>query len=324
MKNKYNLNEEVVSVVKSSIPSDSNIVNELMEILPVGREAIYRRLRGEVPFTFEEIAKLSLRMGFSLDALVGAKNNTRVVFNLNVLDLDNLNKDYCRRLNDYIEFFKKMRTLKSVKGRFAFSTLPYSFYLSFENLSRFRLYRWYYQVSKSQSSIPFSAIEMSEESLRAQRVFMHESGSIRKAVYILDREMFSSVAKDINYFFKLNLITLDELELLKKELLEMVNELEALAISGVYKTGMKITLYLANIHLESSHSHVESEVMGISHFRILGVNGLTSTNSQISDVQKDWIDSLKRCSTLITQSGEVDRFAFFRKQRIIISSIGYD
>lgn len=324
MKDKYNLNEQVVSVIKNSIPPGSNMISELMELLPIGREAIYRRLRGEVPFTFEEIAKVSLKMGFSLDAIVGVKNHERAVFDLNVLDLDNLNDDYCSRVNEYVEFFRKLRIQKNVRARFAFSTLPYSFYLPFENLSRFRLYRWYYQVNKSQSSISFSEIIMSEEALQAHRNFILESRSIQRAVYILDREIFNSIIKDINYFFKLSLITVEELELLKNELLELISELETLAISGVYKNGTKVALYLANVDLEASHSHFESETIGVSHLRVLAINGLDSQSSMISDVQKEWIDSLKRCSTLITQSGEVDRFAFFRKQRTAVSLIGRD
>lgn len=322
MKDKYNLNEQIVSVIKSSIPLGSNMIQELMDLLPIGREAIYRRLRGEVPFTFDEIAKVSLKMGFSLDAIIGVKNHERAVFDLNLLDVDNLNDDYCLRLNEYIEFFRKIRSQNNVRARFAFSTLPYAFYLPFLNLSRFRLYRWFYQVNKSQSSIPFSEMKMSQEVLDAQRAFIAESRSIQRAVFVLDREIFNAIIKDINYFFKLNLITIEEIELLKKDLYDLIDELEALAISGTYKTGTRVALYLANVDLEASHSHIESDTIGFSHLRVLAINGLDSQSPKISDIQKQWIDSLKRCSTLITQSGEVDRFAFFRRQRVAISVMG--
>lgn len=324
MRDKYNLNEQVVSVIKNSIPPGSNMINELMELLPIGREAIYRRLRGEVPFTFEEIAKVSLKMGFSLDAIIGVKNHERAVFDLNLLDVDDLQDDYCRRLNEYVEFFRKIRSQKNVRARFAFSTLPYSFYLPFPNLAKFRLYRWFYQVNKSQSSIPFSGLRISQEILEVQKAFVLESRSIQRAVFILDRDIFNSTIKDINYFFRLHLITLEELELLKADLLDLINELETLAISGTYKTGTRVALYLSNIDLETSHSHIESDTVGFSHLRVLAINGLDSKNPTISEIQKEWIDSLKRCSTLITQSGEVDRFAFFRKQRIAVSALGLD
>lgn len=324
MKDKYNLNDQVVSAIKGSIPKNSNVINELMDVLPIGKEAIYRRLRGEVPFTFEEIAKLSLHMGFSLDAILGVKNQERAVFHLNMLDVNNLIEDYCSRLNDYVLFFQRMSSQKYLKAVFAFNTLPYSFYLPFENLSRFRLYRWFYQASNTQSYVSFSELQFTQEVLDMQAAFIKESRSIQEAMHILDRDIFNSVIKDINYFFKLNLITPEELELLKSDLFALINELEVIAISGMYKTGTKVSLYLANVNLEASHSHIESDVVGYSHLRVLAVNGLDSQNSKVSDAQKNWIESLKRCSTLITQSGEVDRFAFFRKQRIAVANVGRD
>ncbi|WP_110310992.1 hypothetical protein [Dysgonomonas alginatilytica] len=324
MKDKYNLNDQVVSAIKGSIPKNGNVINELMEVLPIGKEAVYRRLRGEVPFTFEEIAKLSLQMGFSLDAIIGVKNQERAVFHLNMLDIDNLIEDYCLKLGEYIHFFRKMRDQKQLKARFAFNTLPYSFYLPFENLAKFRLYRWFYQANNMQSYVSFSELNITQEVLDMQVAFIEESRSIQKAVFILDRDIFNSIIKDINYFFKLNLIMPEELEQLKSDLFELINELETISISGMYKTGTKVSIYLANVDLEASHSHIESDIVGYSHLRVLAVNGLDSQNSKVSDAQRDWIESLKRCSTLITQSGEVDRFAFFRKQRVAVSNIGRD
>lgn len=324
MKDKYNLNELVVSAIKGSLPKDSNLMNELMEILPIGKEAVYRRLRGEVPFTFEEIAKLSVQMGFSLDAIIGVKNQERAVFHLNVLDINNLIDDYCEKINEYIQFFRRMRDQKQLRARFAFNTLPYSFYLPFDNLAKFRLYRWFYQTNKEQSYVSFSELKIPQKVLDMQTAFILESRSIQKAMFILDRDVFNSVIKDINYFYRLNLITGEELDLLKSDLLGLINELETISISGTYKTGTKVSLYLANIDLEASHSHIESDVVGYSHLRVLAINGLDSQNSKVSEAQKDWIESLKRCSTLITQSGEVDRFAFFRKQRLAVANMGQD
>ena len=56
-----------------------------MDILYLGKEATYRRLRGEVPFTFAEVATISQHMGISLDKIVGADLNDNAIVNLNML-----------------------------------------------------------------------------------------------------------------------------------------------------------------------------------------------------------------------------------------------
>ena len=53
------LNTGLVNAVREKLPSKDNLANALMDILYIGKEAIYRRLRGEVPFTLTEAAIIS-------------------------------------------------------------------------------------------------------------------------------------------------------------------------------------------------------------------------------------------------------------------------
>lgn len=50
------LNTGLISAMKEKLPQDTNLANLLMDILYIGKEAVYRRLRGEVPFTLAEAA----------------------------------------------------------------------------------------------------------------------------------------------------------------------------------------------------------------------------------------------------------------------------
>ena len=56
---KNQLNDELVSAIRNSVSDDMNIANLLMDILSIGKEAVYRRLRGDVPFTFDEVSKIT-------------------------------------------------------------------------------------------------------------------------------------------------------------------------------------------------------------------------------------------------------------------------
>ena len=52
----------------------------------MGKEAIYRRLRGEVPFTFQEAAVISKELGISLDRIAGVSFSNNAMFDINVVD----------------------------------------------------------------------------------------------------------------------------------------------------------------------------------------------------------------------------------------------
>ena len=54
---------ELIIAMKERIPKGQNLANSLADILYMGKEAVYRRLRGEVAFTIDEVALLSKKLG---------------------------------------------------------------------------------------------------------------------------------------------------------------------------------------------------------------------------------------------------------------------
>ena len=71
--------------MKDKIPDGVNLANTLMDILYIGKEAVYRRLRGEVPFTLNEASIISKKLGVSLDQIVGISYTNNAMFDLNLL-----------------------------------------------------------------------------------------------------------------------------------------------------------------------------------------------------------------------------------------------
>ena len=78
------LNTGLIEAAKEKVPAGANLANTLMDILYIGKEAIYRRLRGEVPFTLAEAAVISRKLGISLDKMIGVSFSNNAVFDLNV------------------------------------------------------------------------------------------------------------------------------------------------------------------------------------------------------------------------------------------------
>lgn len=83
------LNTGLIEAAKEKVPAGANLANTLMDILYIGKEAIYRRLRGEVPFTLAEAAVISRKLGISLDKMIGVSFSNNAVFDLNVVHHSN-------------------------------------------------------------------------------------------------------------------------------------------------------------------------------------------------------------------------------------------
>lgn len=317
-----NVTEGLIAAIKKTISKDESIVNVIMNILFIGKESAYRRIRGDVAFTLDEVAKISIHLGLSIDSIIEANNKNKAMFTLNLVEPDNLMENYSNKLLFYIDIFTKMKSANTSIARFALNTLPYSFYLPHENLAKFRLYRWLYQMSNpSYIHTTFGKIQIPTNVIARQKLFVKESRSIKKVIFILDRNVFSSFIYDINYFFKLELISKEEVQILKKEMLTLLSDLEIIAATGRNPNGTEVQLYLSNVDLETSYSHYEYDDQEYSHLRVYSIDGIGSHNTEACHKQKEWIESLRRYSTLISQSGEMQRFEYFNKQRAEIMNI---
>lgn len=317
---KNSLTENLIYIIKKSIPDNEYVVNALMDILCIGKESAYRRMRGDVPFTFDEAAKVAAKLGFSLDSVVGINDDKKALFSLNFLKPGDLIDNYCRQLEYYIDIFRRMNRAKESIARLAVNTLPYSLYLPFAHLSKFRLYRYIYQANGvSSNHSDFSQVEIPSYVYDIQNAFVKEYVAIKKAIFILDRNVFQSIVYDINYFSRLNLISKEDVDVLKDELFLLLANLENLTLSGKHEEGTDVQVYLANVDLGTSYAHHEFDGIGYSNLRVYSIDAIDSQNASVCLRQKQWIESLRRCSTLITQSGEMQRFEYFKTQRAIVS-----
>ena len=87
---------------------------------------------------------------------------------------------------------------------------------------------------------------------------------------------------------------------------------------GSYHNGNSLSVYLSNVNFEATYSYVEKARFQICFLRVYSINSMDSRDSKICDYQKKWIHSLKRHSTLISQSGEIQRMMFFNEQKKVV------
>lgn len=117
--------------------------------------------------------------------------------------------------------------------------------------------------------------------------------------------VFRYLTNDIRYFIDSHLITDENVRNLREELLELVDELEHIATVGAFETGREVQFYVSNINFEATYSYVESQQHCLSLIRVFAINSITSIDPEVFKQVKEWIQSLKKFSTLISHSGEM-------------------
>ena len=289
-----NINTDLIDAMKIYLPKGNNLANALMDILYLGKEATYRRLRGEVPFTFAEVATISQHMGISLDKIVGADLNDNAIVNLNMLQCQRPTETYYSIIDSYLKY---------------------------EALSKFQLFKWIYPHESTYAGRHYEDLEIPEKLIDKQKEFVNLSQLFQSTNYIWDKEIFIRLVNEVKFFLNINLISEDSVKRIKKELLILLNELEKISAQGKYSSGKDVKIYISDINFESTYSYVETDIYHQCLIGVFSINSITSKDDFLFQHLKLWIQSLKKYSTLISQSGEVQRIHFFNRQQELVKSL---
>ena len=92
--------------------------------------------------------------------------------------------------------------------------IPQTFYLKYELLSKFRMFKWIYQFEKINIEKHFEDIEIVDKLLKANDV--RESQEFGYTEYIWDNKLFIYLINDIKYFASVHLISQEYVQKLKR------------------------------------------------------------------------------------------------------------
>lgn len=324
-KRKEDVNIKLIETIKQYMYKDDNIVGRLEDILGIGQQSIYRRLRGEIPFTFEEVMTIALKLSFSIDEIIG-KHHTKGTF----LDMESYLKEEMDIINIYNDFVDKEIDLIHKAGNAHDTALissrnkfPLSLLLRFENLTKFKFFKMKHLQDEGVFNLPFSRIELSLNNKESMKKYIYNHKKINRKELIIDNNTLLSLIKEITYFYKRKLITDSELAMLQEELFELVSYLEKIMQNGS-ETRSQIHFYLSIFNIDTNYSYLQYDEKKVVKFWAYAEIPMIISDPRICQIQKEWLDSLKKYSTLITGSNELQRIEYLEEQREYINDIGKD
>lgn len=317
---KNSSNKYIEDIIKQKLGEDEKLVDAIMETLAIGKESAYRRMRGEVPYTFDDIMKISTKYNISLDSIIGKKRDGAAVISTNFIDIDDPITSYKSSLIEQNKIYKDLKKRKNPSVYAAFNIIPLIFFASYYHLSKFRVYKWEYQMKRSIHQQTFSETKFPDDIWKLHQEMFNEFFSLPDINFIFDKNLFQQLVNDILMYTQLGLIDKESLGLLKNELMQLLDEVEKMTDSKP-SDQVKRMFYLSNLSFESAYVCFEAENYQVSSLRVFGISNFTTRDKWIYLQQKRWIESLKRYSTLISISGGVDRFAFLCQQKEYINML---
>lgn len=321
MKNEI-LHQNLMKALTQVIPQKNELVNILMKFLPLEKEAAYRRLRGEVPFSFLEAAIICRKLGVSLDNIIGADSPKSRPVHIKLTEQVDLTETDYVMLQEFVSVLRSLKGDTNAYGGEITSIIPQPLYLKYESISRFYLFKWKYLYHESHKPLSYKEIGIPDRLRKIQLENIEVAQYINSTTYIFDSLIISYLINDIKYFKMLHLISEQEVELIKRDLFKVLTDIEELTISGrMPLTGNKVNIYISNMNLPTSYCFINTENYHISLIKAFILNGIASLDNNIHLHLKNWAKSIRRQATLITQSAEKERMAFMKDQFNIINNL---
>lgn len=318
-----NIDLLLVERILENIPHNIKPVDYLMDVLSLSRNAVYRRLRYEKSFSFEEIVKLSSLLGFSLDSITSETDDN--------LDLD-LSEQQKVRINaekSVDSLFNHFGDLLSNFGnphnsQFIMTVNRLHFLSSGEEepLFRFLYYQLMYQLREIPVNYPFSKITIPPSVHELGKEFHKVFISVAHKEYIIDSNLYLNIVKDIQYFYKKKLISESELLYLKEYLQTALKRTLAYMQTGFNNlVPQKSKTYLSTMEVTSNTVYSIYEGKEESSFWLYSAEPISSKKKRVCQLHKLWLDSLMRSSTLISGVNEDVLFDFITRQSSFVDNM---
>ncbi len=315
------------SHIKSVLPANISLVDEIAEILNVSNDSAYRRIRGEKPITFDEIQILCQHFHISFDRMMDVHSDCTVFYGKNIdgdsFDFETYLKEILFNLKQFIGAKHKMLYYEA-------QDIPLFYHFQFAELASFKYFFWMKSVLyyPAFNKMNFEECELKDALITTGKEIIHAYNQIPSAeLWVL--ETVNSTIRQIEYYAYTGVVKNKEtIALLYFQLEQLIEHIREQAehgekfLIGEKPTGKKnnYQLYCNEVYLGHNAIMVETDGILTSFINHAVLNFMFTHDDTFCQYSKRAMERNMKKSVLISSVSEKERNQFFNK---MIDNIKY-
>jgi len=304
-------------LIQKSLPHNIALVDEVSELLNVGTDATYRRIRGEKPISLEEAMKLCRHYQISIDSLADiVPDNDHIRCRYTPLNLENLESylTFIKSIANNIEntkYFPESEIILSAVD------VPLLNILSYSELIFLKLFSWSKTVYAYSSPYEEFVNQFNNSEIKKYHDKIVQNYLLIPSSEIWTTHTVDPILKLIDYHSELGHFSDGKLPLLFcEQLLDLLNKVQTWAENG--KKGAKnirFSFYVSETDIGSTFILLKNAERSNCLIRLYTINGLNISDERFCMETESWLRNSAKRSTLLSEASEKDRFKFFEAQR---------
>ena len=304
-------------LIQKTLASNESLVNVVSDLLGVGIDASYRRIRGAKSINFEEAAILSKHFNISMDSLTAVVSDQNSIhcryLPLNLRDLSNY-LVYIKGVSDIVGSLRQQPGSKIILSA---SDVPFFYLLHYKELTYFKLFSW----SKNVYGFLGSYDDFVKQ-LDYAEIWRYYEQIVRDYQLISSTEVWTSGTIDtylrlISYHFDTGDFSDSKIPLLLcSQLQDLSNTLKSWTLKGIKEPKeTPFNLYISETDLENTFILLKQQKRTACIIKLFTINSLTTYEKKICDEVENWINNTVQRSTLISGASAKERYKFFNVQQ---------
>ncbi|HJW15854.1 MAG TPA: hypothetical protein VJ499_01980 [Flavisolibacter sp.] len=316
------LQAKLFSEIRSRLPAQVSLVEEIATVLNISSDSAYRRIRGEKVLSLEEGYALCQRYGFSLDNLYNPSSNS-YVFTGNFVKTESFNyKEYLTNIYQQVKYMNGFEHRELI---YLAKDIPLFYHFHTRVLAAFKHYFWMRNILHHPdfASKKFRADDFPEDFYEIGKKALDCYNNL-DTIEIWNIESINSTIRQVEYYHDTNVFTSEE-EIYKvyEAVGKLIDHLEIQATNG-YKYALEGNSRQAMGKYEMYFNEIvilENSLLAILNggktaFLVHNViNVLITRDVAFCDNMYSYIQNLMKKSTLISTVSERERTRFFKYLR---------
>ncbi|MCL1974012.1 MAG: hypothetical protein FWG54_04250 [Bacteroidetes bacterium] len=319
MKNSENfleIQKALFEEVQKKLPKHHSLVESVSEVLHIGADSAYRRIRCDKLLNISEIYALCAHFNLSFDILTGATNKYR--FNCMYRPVNSsVPGEYQNYILSLSQNFERLRAAEGSRILLSAMDIPLFHLLTHKELRFFKLFTYADSVYKYAGSWDDFVKEMETLQIIECHQKISRDYELIPSFEIWTNGTIDPTLKLISYYVDMSLFPDQKLPLLLcNQVLSLLNKLHQWVQNG-YKDqcATPFQLFLSEMDLENTYILMKQAQTSNCVVKLFTINHLNIFDEAFCRETEDWLIKLSYRSVPLSGSSEKERVKFFNAQR---------
>jgi hypothetical protein len=305
-------------MIQHSIPPSVSLIDHLCEVLKMSDNSVYRRMKGQIPLTMDQIILLCNMFNISFDLMLNLKGNS-VTFDFNPMSSEMNFRNYILGITNDMDILSRNKNGKAI---YAAEDIPLFYNFAIPELAKFKAFYWLKSVMNVEAlqGVKFNSGLVSEELLAAGKQLFDIYAKI-PSIEIWTEITPVSLFKQIEFFYESDLFESKEDALIICDAVwQLFDLLKKSATLGckfdsnqkMVESELNYQLYLSEIEIGNNCILTDMEGFKTSYLAFNTLNKLTTRDQRFCGEIDRWLTNLISKSNPLSGVAEKRRSQFFK------------